>query len=233
MSFTDYLLDSFTAPRLYFTLAFMACGLIIGLLMAAKNIHPFTRSSNGNLPLDMAKDFKKNFEHSWYSKPFLPKTTCIVHNYKKLKGYIDDISEVFPYETILPPANPCTVKPGNCDYKAGVAFYLARSGKDNYAQQNEGATECLRKKNYSVFLLPVLYTEGPDKIKCRNVRDGNMGVIKGPVELDVLKLEKLCSPIEEKKPESCPNDLCDKFLNKVKLRINDQTKAYDLGQTHP
>jgi hypothetical protein len=66
-----------------------------------------------------------------------------------------------------------------------------------------------------------------------------MGVIAGPVELNVLKLEKLCSPIEKKKPESCktdpknPNNYCEDFLGAVKLRFDTQLKAYDLGQTHP
>jgi len=176
--------------------------------------------ATGNLRLVNAKTFSDNFKHTKLMRGFYPKTQCVVHSYDSLKKYIDALPAKF-FET--------SDTDGDTSYKRGVALYFGKSNRKNYVQQiNNGRTECLMRKNYTVFLLPVYYKEKDTTIECNGVR--NKTLVQN-ARVSVKTLDSLFSPLDS----IVVNRRFARFVKRVEMVFEDENDelAFDLGHTYP
>jgi hypothetical protein len=156
---------------------------------------------------------KERFRHEWILRWNYPKTDNIVHEYSKLKTYVNAVGENYP----------ATYSENNIQYTLGVGFYPARSYKDNYVQKFSNDTAYLLKKRYTVFLTPVYFTTKDSVIEYEedDIRK----------TLTVRVLDSVKTPFDTLKNR---NEEYLQFARKVHQWMNKNKEfAFDLGHTHP
>ena len=225
---TTSLLFTLTSGSLAFYIFFgfiLVVGIFFGIMLAPKAAELFEKGGNGNLPTEVAKAFIHNFKHRRLFRLFYPKTDCVVHNYREMRDYILSLEDDF--NQAHPPHHP---KP----YHRGIALYLAKANHDNYVRKLPNRTACVEKRNYTVILAPVFYTEKHKKVQCKKPASSfdNTGRQILKTEFDVLVIDDLKSPLDG---SLAGHEDFKAFADRFVKRFDDPIDgdAYDLGHTHP
>ena len=236
----DFMCNRSTIELLLIIALIGVTGMVMGMLITPKFI--FRAKMSERLPFKVAQQFKDNFKVGWLARPFVPNTTCVVHDYYKLMKYLEEV-RTHVFKDTSEPGDEIEV--AGKKYKKGIAFYFGRSYRDHYVKRklrrdqnrNTDIYACIQRKKYTVFLSPALYTEQVREVDRRRVRTGpkddraNNMALPDPVSIEELNHEEFWSPFENKTPT---NSEIEQFIKDAKDYFKDDPQdPFDLGHTHP
>jgi hypothetical protein len=177
------------------------------------------KTVSDSIPLWLAEDFRVNFR-DFEQSANKPGTNCVVHDLKKLKEYIDSIDKKFAgfdFSTI------CR------DSKLGIALYLGKSYDGDFLQNNNGKLSFIKRNEFTVFMLPVVFSEVKKDMEFRYVYNVQRDVITDYEKHTVDGLGCFHTPLNYYGPNAVPKDL---LYYRFKDILNDP-QGFDLGHTHP
>jgi hypothetical protein len=181
-----------------------------------------TPSIRSSVPITLQRacELKRNF---WYYNPDLA-TEAVIHNIDSLKKYIDTLYKYMKLETPSEYCNGCNT--------AGVALYFGRSYDNHYLLKKQTRTSYLLYDNYTVFLMPVFYSERNNTYNFRYADvDGTLTYNRRET---VRTLNGFWSPLDDLSDDclSFRSDFSKKSFSKY-FYFFDDPEGFDLGHTKP
>ena len=193
---------------------FFIPGIIIGGVMVPLIISLFNPSftkPSSRIPKVRAKEFKDNF--GWPAVQLNPpETEYLVHDYERLKKYIDSLK----FDQI-------DVPDSLRKYPKGIAFYFGRSDKRKTYIRIDSTTKdtsVLEKNNLTVLLYPVYYSDTTVQLTDKYFTDSGF-TIKLPFYYK--KLRKVYTDI----------DSLNRKIHTNRREEGDGNEPFDLGHTKP
>jgi hypothetical protein len=215
----------------------LSIGGLLGVLLAGFVAASDDEVGSVPLPFKTAVEFKENFDIDGIVGEFFPKTQSVVHNYAKLKKYVEDLQKLFD-----------STKPADTTYQPGLALYFGKSYKKHFVKeidQENGCYPCALKKRYTAMLVPAYYKLRDDYLLKKDVRPITDEQGRDRPLPDTIKI-KVIYDLKDAFVKVDTSDLFYKFIERSKRIVsnsltrsnkftnaNGDSQIFDLGHTHP